>query len=178
MLWELDWSFHGQATGLTPQNNSKNMRKFGPWIGYTYSPHSVSVIIFVRPSLSVYLYVLTQFSNSCFKKRMWKTCDLSFFVALIICWKQPTNWRRHFFFFSLFFLGCPLVSLPYNIYLLPSTPHKNTIWPLTSQNGAFHPWPGVWGDCQKADPQTQRAQPQMRGPCGVWAHHTRHEVWR
>lgn len=101
-----------------------------------YLSLSLSVLL----CLSVSLYVLTQFPNSCFEKRMWKTCDLSFFVALIICWKQPTNWRRHFFFFSLFFLGCPLVSLPYNIYLLPSTPpQKYNLTPWLLRTGLFTP---------------------------------------
>lgn len=50
--------------------------------------------------------------------------------------------------------------------------------PVTFQNGALHPRPGFRGDSQKADPQTQRAQPQVCGPCGVRAHRARHEVCR
>lgn len=136
-----------------------------------YLSLSLSVLL----CLSVSLYVLTQFPNSCFKKRMWKTCDLSFFVALIICWKQPTNWRRHFFFFSLFFLGCPLVSLPYNIYLLPSTPHKNTIWPPDFSERGFSPL--TWRLRRLSKSRSSNSKSPASNAWTLWCPSSPHSSW-
>lgn len=142
------------------------------------NPHPLSA----RPERSNAVYVLKfqltcvhlrywrRFRGSGFQQKwMWNDCGLSITLLVWLFWLLKSLTEPTPFFSSSF----PLL---FNICLSFLLFRAVASWPPPFQNGSLHPWPGFWGNSQKANSQTARSQPEVRGHGCVGAQRARREV--
>lgn len=111
------------------------MRKFWPGIGYTYNSLSVSLTIFVRPSLSLCTF-WPSFQTAALRRGCEKPVTCPSLLLKLSVDNNPLTEKRLFSFLSWL---CSYSST-LNIYLLPSTPSREynlTPWPF--RTGLFTP---------------------------------------
>lgn len=83
--------------------------------------------------------------------------------------------ERLFFFFSLFFLGCPLVPLPLMSTYSPLPPHANTIWPRDLSEQGFSPL--TWRLRRLSKSRSSNSKSPASNVWTLWCPNSPHSSW-